>query len=293
MTQILDGKALADKIRQEIRTEVDQMTASGKPAPHLIAILVGDVIASATYIRNKIKSCEEAGFKSTLLRLPAEISQEDLLNEIERINNDDSIDGLLVQLPLPKHIEESQVIEAISFSKDVDGFHPLNVGRMAKGLPAVLPATPYGILKILEEYNIETSGKHCVVIGRSNIVGSPISILMGRNAYPGNCTVTLCHSKTKDLASFTLQADIIIAAVGITHLLKADMVKAGAVIIDVGMNSVEDSTKKSGYRLTGDTDYEGLFGKVSAITPVPGGIGPMTIACLLLNTLEIAKRSHQ
>ena len=284
--QILDGKALSIKIKNQIKEEVSRKKDSGASIPHLCAILVGNDPASETYVRNKIKSCEEIGFKSSLFRYESSISEAELLHQIDVINNDPDIHGLLVQLPLPKHIDVSKVVEKIDYRKDVDGFHPMNIGRMAKNLPCALPATRYGILKILEEYNIETKGKNCVVVGRSQIVGSPISILMSRPAYPGNATVTVCHSHTIDLASYTRKADIIIAAVGIPQLIKADMVKEGAVIIDVGMNRIDDASKKSGFRLVGDVDFDEVKDKCSYITPVPGGVGPMTIACLLLNTLQ-------
>lgn len=284
--QLIDGKLVSGKIKQEIKAEVEKRKEKGLKIPHLVAILVGENPASQTYVSNKIKSCEEVGFKSTLFRYEASITEAELLAKIEEINADADFDGLLVQLPLPKHIDVSKVIETIDYRKDVDGFHPVNIGRMAKNLPATLPATPYGILKLIEHYNIETSGKNCVVIGRSQIVGSPISILMSRSGYPGDATVTLCHSRTKNLEEFTRKADIIIAAVGIPNLVKADMVKEGVAIIDVGMNRIEDSSKKSGFRLVGDVDFESVKDKCSYITPVPGGVGPMTIACLMLNTLQ-------
>ncbi|MCX6352234.1 MAG: bifunctional methylenetetrahydrofolate dehydrogenase/methenyltetrahydrofolate cyclohydrolase FolD [Bacteroidetes bacterium] len=290
--QLLDGKSLSTKLKTHIKTEVDSLTSTGKRAPHLVAILIGANPASETYVAAKIKSCEEVGFQSTLYRYDASITEAELLQKINEINADSSIDGLLVQLPLPKHINETKVVETVDYRKDVDGFHPTNIGRMAKGLPCTLPATPYGILKLLEEYKIETAGKHCVVIGRSHIVGSPMSILMARNDYPGNATVTICHSKTKDLSSFTRNADIIIAAVGIPQMLKADMVKDGVVIVDVGTNRIEDATKKSGFRLVGDVDFDSVKDKCSYISPVPGGVGPMTIAALLLNTLDTYKRGE-
>jgi methylenetetrahydrofolate dehydrogenase (NADP+)/methenyltetrahydrofolate cyclohydrolase len=284
--QLLDGKALSEKIKSEIKSEVDTIINEGSRPPHLCAMLVGHDPASETYVRNKITSCEDIGFKSSLIRFGEDISEAVLLAKIEEVNNDKGIDGLIVQLPLPKHIDFSKIIEAIDYRKDVDGFHPINIGRMAKNLPCTLPATPYGILKLLEEYKIETSGKNCVVIGRSQIVGSPISILMSRAAYPGNATVTVCHSKTRNLEFYTRNADIIIAAVGLPELIKKDMVKQGVVIIDVGMNRIEDSSRKSGFRLVGDVAFEEVKDKCSYITPVPGGVGKMTIACLLLNTLH-------
>ena len=264
-----------------------------KKIPHLAVILVGENGASETYVGNKIKDCAEIGFGSSLFRFPDTISEESLLEKIREINDNDDIDGLLVQLPLPPHINVNKVIETIDFRKDVDGFHPANIGRMVKELPSALPATPYGIIKLLEHYKIETAGKHCVVIGRSQIVGYPISILMARNAYPGNATVTLCHSKTVDLKSYTLSADILIAAMGRPNFVTADMVKEGAVVIDVGTTRVPDATKKSGFRLSGDVDFENVKDKCSYITPVPGGVGPMTIACLLLNTMNAVEENEK
>jgi methylenetetrahydrofolate dehydrogenase (NADP+)/methenyltetrahydrofolate cyclohydrolase len=258
------------------------LKAAGKKAPHLAAILVGADGASMTYVAAKEKDCVEVGFDSTVLRFDASITEEELVQEVIKINNNPDIDGLIVQLPLPKHINEKRITETISYKKDVDGFHPMNVGMMFKGLRTFLPATPYGIIKTLEFYGIETTGKHCVVIGRSDIVGKPMSALMLQK----NCTVTVCHSKTKDLKGFTLQADIVIAALGIPLFLKADMVKEGAVVIDVGITRVEDATAKSGYRLKGDVDFENVAPKCSWITPVPGGVGPMTRVGLLLNTLD-------
>jgi methylenetetrahydrofolate dehydrogenase (NADP+)/methenyltetrahydrofolate cyclohydrolase len=287
--QILDGKALSGKIKTELRSKVEQRKAEGRKVPHLSAILVGHDAPSETYITNKIRSCEEAGFKSTLFRYEDSIPEEELLTKIREINENADIDGLIVQLPLPKHIDVVKVIETIDYNKDVDGFHPINIGRMAKGLKAFLPATPYGILKLLEHHGVETAGKNCVVIGRSQIVGTPMSILMSRDANPGNATVTLCHSRTKNLKEHVLQADIVICAVGRKDTVTGDMIKAGAVVVDVGMNRVEDSTRKSGYRLVGDVDYESVKDKTSFITPVPGGVGPMTIACLLLNTYQAAE----
>ena len=284
--KLIDGKALSQKIKLQLKDEVDKRKANGKKTPHLCAILVGHDGGSETYVASKIKSCEEIGFGSSLFRYENTITEAELLAKIEEINADNSIDGLLVQLPLPKHIDVSKVVEAVDYRKDVDGFHPMNIGRMAKNLPCSLPATPYGILKLLEEYQIETKGKHCVVVGRSHIVGSPISILMSRPTNPGNATVTICHSATPNLEYFTRNADIIIAAVGIPELIKADMVKEGVVIIDVGTNRVVDETRKSGFRLLGDVDFESVKDKCSYITPVPGGVGPMTIASLMLNTLN-------
>ncbi|MGZ5243100.1 MAG: bifunctional 5,10-methylenetetrahydrofolate dehydrogenase/5,10-methenyltetrahydrofolate cyclohydrolase [Bacteroidia bacterium] len=289
--QIIDGKNLSNLIKDELRQKVEIRKEEGKKIPHLAAILVGEDPASETYIRNKILSCEQAGFESSLFKYGSEISEQELLEKIEQINKNADIDGLIVQLPLPKHIDVVKVIEAIDYKKDVDGFHPINIGRMAKGLRGFLPATPYGIIKLIEHYNIETQGKHCVVVGRSQIVGSPISILMSRDGYPGNATVTLCHRYTKDLKAQTLQADIIISAVGKPGLITADMVKNGAVIIDVGTTRVKDETKKSGFRLAGDVDFEAVKDKCSFITPVPGGVGPMTIACLLVNTMQAAENA--
>jgi methylenetetrahydrofolate dehydrogenase (NADP+)/methenyltetrahydrofolate cyclohydrolase len=280
--QLLNGNEVSKNIKLEIKAKVDQLKAAGKKAPHLAAILVGADGASMTYVAAKEKDCHEVGFDSTVLRFDASITEEELVQEVIKINNNPDIDGLIVQLPLPKHINEKRITETISYKKDVDGFHPMNVGMMFKGLRTFLPATPYGIIKTLEFYNIETTGKHCVVIGRSDIVGKPMSALMLQK----NCTVTVCHSKTKDLKSFTLDADIVIAALGIPLFLKADMVKEGAVVIDVGITRVEDATAKSGYRLKGDVDFENVAPKCSWITPVPGGVGPMTRVGLLLNTLD-------
>jgi methylenetetrahydrofolate dehydrogenase (NADP+)/methenyltetrahydrofolate cyclohydrolase len=289
---LLDGKKTSAKLLEEIKSSVIEMVANGQRAPHLAAILVGSDGASETYVASKVKHCQELGFESTLIRLPIEVTEQELLTLVTDINNNPSIDGLIVQSPLPKHISFDKVVETIHPSKDVDGFNPVNVGRMSKGLPAFISATPLGILRILEQYEIETAGKHCVVIGRSQIVGLPMSLLMQRNAYPGNCTVTLCHSKTQDLARYTLQADIIIAAIGIPNFLKANMVKDGAVIIDVGITRVADSSKKSGFTIKGDVDFEAVSQKASYITPVPGGVGLMTICGLLENTLIAAKGTY-
>lgn len=290
MTTIIDGKKIAEQIQNEIAEEINEIKKQGAKVPHLAAVLVGNDGASETYVASKVKTCEKVGFKSTLVRLDNSISEKDLLREIEKLNNNKDIDGFIVQLPLPKHISEQKVIEAVSPKKDVDGFHPINVGRMALNLPSYLPATPHGILELLERYKIETTGKHCVVIGRSNIVGSPMSILMSRNNTPGNCTVTLCHSKTKNLKELTLQADILIVALGRPEFLTSDMVKEGAVVIDVGITRKESSETKSGYKLFGDVKYDEVAPKCSFITPVPGGVGPMTIACLIKNTLKAAKK---
>jgi methylenetetrahydrofolate dehydrogenase (NADP+)/methenyltetrahydrofolate cyclohydrolase len=290
MTKIIDGKKISEDIQNEIAIEVQQMIADGGRAPHLAAILVGNDGASETYVGSKVKTCEKIGFKSTLVRLPAETTEEELLSQIRHLNNDDAIDGYIVQLPLPRHINEQRVIEAVDPKKDVDGFHPQNVGRMALNLPTYLPATPFGIMQLLERYNISTAGKHCVIIGRSHIVGSPMSMLMARNSEPGNCTVTLCHSRTQDLKSFTLNADIVIVALGKAEFLTADMVKDGAVVIDVGITRVKSDSTKSGYKLLGDVKYDEVAAKASYITPVPGGVGPMTIAALLMNTIRAARR---
>jgi methylenetetrahydrofolate dehydrogenase (NADP+) / methenyltetrahydrofolate cyclohydrolase len=288
--QILDGKLLSQKIIEEIAVEVKELVASGKRAPHLAAVLVGDDPASQVYVRNKVRSCEKVGFNSTLIRKPAETTQEELLAIVKDLNENPEIDGFIVQLPLPKHIDEEKVTLAIDPRKDVDGFHPVNFGRMAQGLPAYLPATPFGILQMLERNNIEVSGKECVVLGRSNIVGTPMSILLSRKASPGNGTVTLCHSRTQNMKSHTLRADILVVALGIPEFVTADMVKDGVVVIDVGINRVEDASTKSGYRLTGDVNFEEVSAKASFITPVPGGVGPMTVTSLIKNTLRAARK---
>ncbi len=282
--QIIDGKALAKTIKGELRIETDKLKAEGKRPPHLAAVLIGDNPASRAYVNNKVKSCHDAGYDSTLIERPADISQAELMRIINELNTDQAIDGFIVQLPLPKHIDEHEITLAISPAKDVDGFHPANVGRMTLGIPSYLPATPMGIMTMLARYDIDISGKTCCVLGRSNIVGTPISILLSRKSKPGDATVILCHSRTKDIRSMCLQADVIVVALGIPNYLKADMVKDGAVVIDVGINRVEDSSTKSGYRLTGDVDYEQVAPKCSFITPVPGGVGPMTVISLLQNT---------
>jgi methylenetetrahydrofolate dehydrogenase (NADP+)/methenyltetrahydrofolate cyclohydrolase len=284
--QILDGKLVSQAVKNELREKVDIRKSTGLKLPHLAAVLVGNNGASETYVASKVKSCAEIGYTSTLIRLEENISESELLYKINELNEDFDVDGILVQLPLPKHIAEQKVIEAINAKKDVDGFHPESVGRMVQGLPAYFPATPYGILLLLEHYKIETKGKHAVVIGRSNIVGRPISILLSRNDYPGNCTVTVCHSHTHNLKEICLQADIIIAALGRPGFLKADMVKPGAVVVDVGITRVPDATKKTGFSIKGDVDYENVAPLCSFITPVPGGVGPMTIAALLMNTYK-------
>ena len=283
--KLINGNEVSQIIRLQIKDEVLKIKSSGKKVPHLAAILVGEDGASKTYVAAKEKDCLEVGFNSTVLRFDSSIIESELLLEIEKINNNPEIDGLIVQLPLPKHINEKKITESISYKKDVDGFHPYNVGLMFKGLPTFLPATPYGIIKLLEHYQIETGGKHCVVIGRSDIVGKPMSALMLQK----NCTVTVCHSRTVDLAKFTLDADIVIAAIGSPKFLKADMIKEGAVVIDVGITRVDDANSKKGFRLLGDVDFEDLSEKASWITPVPGGVGPMTRVGLLLNTLDAVR----
>lgn len=289
MSNILDGKALAQRIKDEMASEVASMMINGDKIPHLAAVLVGEDPASQVYVRNKVRSCEQVGFKSTLIRKDASISEDELLAVVAGLNQDPDIDGFIVQLPLPKHIDEHKVTLAIDPKKDVDGFHPSNFGRMAQGLPAYLPATPNGIMEMLKRYEVPTEGKEVVVLGRSNIVGMPMSILLAQKNYPGNASVTICHSRTKDLEAHTRRADIIVAAIGIPEFLKADMVKEGAVIIDVGINRVDDETRKRGYRLCGDVDFEGVSPKASLITPVPGGVGPMTVVSLLMNTLKASK----
>lgn len=287
---ILDGKELSNTIRVELKTEVDKLRNDGKKTPHLAAVLVGDNPASKAYVNTKIRFCEEVGYKSTLIKRESTISESELLEIIETLNNDDDVDGYIVQLPLPKHINEQKINLAIDYKKDVDGFHPMNFGRMAQGMDAYLPATPFGILELLKRNNINTEGKHCVVIGRSNIVGGPISILLSQKANPGNCTVTLTHSKTQNIEAEIQKADIIIAAIGIPLFVKAEMVKQGAIIIDVGINRVENVNSKSGFSLVGDVDFENVKDKCSFITPVPGGVGPMTVTALMLNTLKAAKK---
>jgi len=283
--KLINGNEVSQIIRLQIKDEVLKIKSSGKKVPHLAAILVGEDGASKTYVTAKEKDCSEVGFNSTVLKFDANITETELLLEIEKINNNPEIDGLIVQLPLPKHINEKKITESISYKKDVDGFHPYNVGLMFKGLPTFLPATPYGIIKLLEHYQIETGGKHCVVIGRSDIVGKPMSALMLQK----NCTVTVCHSRTVDLAKYTLDADIVIAAIGSPKFLKANMIKEGAVVIDVGITRVEDANSKKGFKLLGDVDFEDLSEKASWITPVPGGVGPMTRVGLLLNTLDAVR----
>lgn len=286
---LLDGKKTSNDIKEEIAIEVANLTSEGGKKPHLAAILVGNDGASETYVNAKVKACNKAGFDSTLVRFNNDVSEDELLAEVEKINNNSDIDGLIVQLPLPNHIDEMKVTEAINPIKDVDGFHPENIGRMALNLPTYLPATPAGILELLKRYNVETSGKHCVVIGRSHIVGSPMSILMARNNNPGNCTVTLTHSKTQNLKEITKTADILIVALGKAEFVTTDMVKDGVCIIDVGITRVKSDKTKSGWKLLGDVSYDEVKDKCSFITPVPGGVGPMTIAMLLKNTLIAAK----
>lgn len=287
---IIDGKKISEQLQNEIAEEVNKIKSAGKKIPHLAAILVGDDPASKAYVGSKVKACEKVGFKSTLIKMDASISEKELLEKIDGLNKDPDIDGYIVQLPLPKHIDEQKVNEAILPSKDVDGFHPVNLGRLVLDLPTYVSATPFGIVQLLARYNIPTEGKNCVVLGRSHIVGSPMSILMSKNANPGNCTVSLCHSRTKNLKEFTLDADIIIAAIGKPEFLSADMVKPGAVVIDVGINRVDDASLPKGYKLVGDVKYDEVAPKCSYITPVPGGVGPMTIASLLNNTLLAAKK---
>lgn len=290
--QILNGKETAQAIKDSLKLEVAQLATRGKPVPHLVAILVGDNGASETYVASKVKACNEVGFKSTLIRLEEETSELKLLEIIRGLNIDPDVDGILVQLPLPSHISAEEVINAIDCNKDVDGFHPNNVGRMVLGHPTFVPATPYGIMLMLEHYKVETKGKHAVIIGRSNIVGRPMSILLSGAGYPGNCTVTICHSSTRNLEEICRTADIIVAALGKPGFVKADMVKDGAVVIDVGITRVEDASKKSGYRISGDVDYAAVAPKCSFITPVPGGVGPMTIAALMKNTFRACAMKH-
>ncbi len=287
---LIDGKKTSLELQEEIAKEVKQLISEGKKQPHLAAILVGDDPASQTYVTSKVKACDRVGFKSTLIKMEAYTSEQKLLEKIKELNSNDDIDGYIVQLPLPKHINEQKIIEAIKPSKDVDGFHPVNVGRLVLNLPTYVSATPYGIVHLLERYQIPTEGKHCVVIGRSHIVGSPMSILMAKNTNLGNCTVTLCHSKTNNLKEHTLQADIIIAAIGRPNFVTADMVKQGAVVIDVGINRIDDNSTPKGYQLVGDVKFDEVSKKASYITPVPGGVGPMTIASLLQNTLKASKK---
>ena len=288
---LLDGKKTAAEIKEEIALEVSNLKNKGGKSPHLAAVILGDNGASITYVNAKVKACERVGFGSTLIRLPENTSEETLLNEIAILNADPEIDGFIVQLPLPKHIDEQKILMAVAPEKDVDGFHPTNVGKMALNLPTFISATPFGILELLDRYNVETSGKHVVVLGRSHIVGSPMSILLSQKRKVGNATVTMCHSRTKNLKEITLQADIVIAAIGIPEFLKADMVKDNVTVIDVGITRLVDASKKSGFRLVGDVAFEEVAKKSEFITPVPGGVGPMTIAMLLKNTLLACQRN--
>ncbi len=287
--KLLDGKEVSAKIKEDIKAETAEFTAKAGRRPHLVAILVGNDGGSETYVASKMRNCELVGFQSTNIRYGVEITEEELIAKVQEINQDVTIDGLIVQLPLPKHIDPDKVTEAIDYRKDVDGFHPINLGRMQRNLPCFIPATPYGIMLMLDHYGIDTAGKHAVVVGRSNIVGSPMSILLARNAKPGNCTVTLTHSRTKDLKTEVLRGDIVVAAIGKKNFVTADMVKEGAVVIDVGINREDSTETKSGFRLFGDVDFEEVSKKASWITPVPGGVGLMTIVGLLKNTLEAAK----
>ena len=289
--QLIDGKAVAAAIKEEIAAEVKSIMASGGKQPHLAAVLVGHDGGSETYVKNKVLACEQCGFKSTLIRFEDDITEEELLNCVKQLNEDSDVDGFIVQLPLPKHINEQRIIEAIDYRKDVDGFHPINVGRMSIGLPCFISATPLGIITLLQRYNIQTSGKRCVVLGRSNIVGKPMAQLMLQKEY-GDSTVTVCHSRTRNIEEICREADIIIAAIGIPDFVKENMVKEGAVVIDVGTTRVPDATRKSGFRLSGDVDFENVSSKCSFITPVPGGVGPMTICSLMKNTLIAGKKEY-
>lgn len=286
---LLDGKATSAEIKAEIAQEVAQRLREGKPAPHLVAILVGHDGGSETYVASKIKTCSELGFCSTLIRFEEDVTEARLLETIEKLNHDDDVHGFIVQLPLPKHINEQRIIEAVDPRKDVDGFHPINVGRMSIGLPCFVSATPQGIIELLKRYKVNTQGKHCVVLGRSNIVGKPMAQLLLHKGNPGDCTVTVCHSRTPNIKELCLEADIIVVALGVPEFLKADMVRPGAVIIDVGTTRVPDASKKSGFRLSGDVAFDEVAPKASYITPVPGGVGPMTIVSLMLNTLQAAR----
>lgn len=289
--ELIDGKAVAAQIKKEIAQEVALIKEAGGKIPHLAAVLVGHDGGSETYVASKVRTCEEVGFKSSLIRYKEDVEEEELLACVERLNNDPDVDGFIVQLPLPKHISEQKIIEAIDYRKDVDGFHPINVGRMSIGLPCFVSATPAGILELIKRYQIETKGKHCVVLGRSNIVGKPMATLMMQKAYPGDCTVTVCHSRSQNLKEMCLSADIIIAALGVPEFLKADMVKEGAVVIDVGTTRVPSTLTKSGFKLTGDVKFDEVSPKCSYITPVPGGVGPMTIISLMRNTLLAGKKA--
>jgi methylenetetrahydrofolate dehydrogenase (NADP+)/methenyltetrahydrofolate cyclohydrolase len=288
--KLIDGKAIAAQIKSEIAEEVRQILAAGGKRPHLAAILVGHDGGSETYVASKVKTCDEVGFKSTLIRYEDDVAEETLLNKVVELNSDPGVDGFIVQLPLPKHISEQKVIETIDYRKDVDGFHPVNAGRMSVGLPCFVSATPAGIVELLKRYGIETSGKHCVVLGRSNIVGKPVAMLLMQKSNPGDCTVTVCHSRTKDIRKYCLDADIIIAALGSPGFLKADMVKEGAVVIDVGTTRVPSTQTQSGFKLKGDVAFDEVAPKCAYITPVPGGVGPMTIVSLMKNTLLASKK---
>ena len=290
--ELLDGKKISNQIKDEIAAEVAKMRERGEKVPHLAAVIVGNDGASLTYVGSKVRACERVGFESTMVRMPSTTSEQELLKKIHELNNDDDIDGFIVQLPLPEQIDTQEVLMAVNPDKDVDGFHPTNFGKMALDMSTFIPATPFGILELLERYGVETQGKHTVVIGRSHIVGRPMSILMGRKGFPGNSTVTLTHSRTKNISQITTQADIIISALGVPGFLKAEMVKDDAVIIDVGITRVPDESRERGYYITGDVDFENVSKKASYITPVPGGVGPMTIAMLLKNTL-LARERHQ
>ncbi len=290
MTQILDGRALAKQIRAEIAEEVKVIEAAGNRKPHLATVLIGDDAPSQAYVRNKMRSCEKVGFDATLIKKPVETTESELLEIVSGLNNNDAIDGFIVQLPLPNHIDEDRITLAIAPEKDVDGFHPVNFGRMAQGLPCYKPATPFGVMEMLRRYEIPTEGKEVVVVGRSNIVGTPMSLLLSRKGNPGNATVTLCHSRTADLTAHTRRADILVAAIGRPSFVTADMVKEGVIVIDVGVNRVDDASRERGYRLEGDVDYQGVFEKASYITPVPGGVGQLTVVSLLLNTLKAYKK---
>lgn len=290
-TQIMDGKAVSAQIKKEIAEEVARIKAAGGKIPHLAAVLVGHDGGSETYVASKVRTCEDVGFKSTLVRYEEDVTEEELLRKVDELNNDPDVDGFIVQLPLPAHISEQKIIEAIDYRKDVDGFHPINVGRMSIGLPCFVSATPAGILELLKRYEIETKGKHCVVLGRSNIVGKPMAMLMMQKSYPGDCTVTVCHSRSRNLKEMCLSADIIIVALGVPEFLKADMVKPGAVIVDVGTTRMPSSVTKSGFKLTGDVKFDEVAPKTSFITPVPGGVGPMTIISLMRNTLLAGKKA--
>lgn len=287
--ELIDGKKIAAQVKQELADEVNRMKAAGMKTPHLVAVLVGNDGASETYVASKVKACQEVGFKSTELCYDADITEKQLLAVVDKLNKDDDVDGYIMQLPLPKHISEEKILQAIDPDKDVDGFHPCNVGKMVTGLPTYLPATPAGIVELLRRYNIPTRGKHCVVIGRSNIVGTPMAVLMSRKDEHADCTVTMCHSRTSNIKEFTLQADILVVALGKPHFVTADMVKEGAVVIDVGIHRIPSDKTKSGFRLVGDVDFDAVAPKCSYITPVPGGVGPMTIVSLLQNTLKACK----